>query len=454
MAGNLAAPGPDRGCPIAWACMTPLPSTDYADVWYATGLPPDARTPRPALRGPAEADVCIVGAGLAGLTAAHDLASAGRRVVMVEARRVGWGASGRNGGFVSPGYSQGHKAIARRCGPEGADALHRMSIEGMQIVADTIARLGMATAAPCPGILRTVRYDAGTALLEARDWLAQRFDYHVDHLDRAALAEHVTSDAYHQALHDRNAFHFDPLAYSQGLARAAEAAGALICEASPATAITQGPTGWTVTTPAGHVRARDVLVATGGYTGGLVRELDRAFLPIATYVMVTKPDPEAIARAIHTTSAIGDDRRASDYYRLVDGGRRVLWGGKITTRRTEPRDLGRLLHGTMTATYPQLAGLQIDKVWSGLMSYARHRMPQIGRLPSGLWHCTAFGGHGMNTTAIGGRVVAEGILGQSDRWRRFQPFGLDWTGGIFGMAAVQLTYWGLQAQDIWRERHG
>ncbi len=108
----------------------------------------------------------------------------------------------------------------------------------------------------------------------------------------------------------------------------------------------------------------------------------------------------------------------------------------------------------MTDTYPQLSELQIDTVWTGLMSYARHRMPQIGKLASGLWHCTAFGGHGMNTTAIGGRVIAEGILGQTERYRKFAPFGLDWTGGIAGMAAVQLTYWQYQAMDIWRERKG
>ena len=106
----------------------------------------------------------------------------------------------------------------------------------------------------------------------------------------------------------------------------------------------------------------------------------------------------------------------------------------------------------MVGTYPQLSGLKTELAWSGLMSYARHLMPQIGEMMPGVWHCTAFGGHGLNTTAIGGKVVAEGILGQSDRYRLFQPFGLVWAGGVAGLAAAQLTYWKLQAQDWWRER--
>ena len=130
---------------------------------------------------------------------------------------------------------------------------------------------------------------------------------------------------------------------------------------------------------------------------------------------------------------------------------RILWGGRITTRTTDPSDLADLLHRGMIGTYPQLGDLKVELAWSGLMSYARHLMPQIGRLAPGVWYATAFGGHGMNTTALAGRLVAEGITGNSDRYRLFEPFGLTWNGGFVGKAAAQMTYWGYQVADLIRE---
>jgi gamma-glutamylputrescine oxidase len=194
-----------------------------------------------------------------------------------------------------------------------------------------------------------------------------------------------------------------------------------------------------------------VLITTGGYTGAVLPALSRSFLPIATYVLLTESAPDLVRGAIRTSAAVLDDRRAGDYYRPVDHGNRILWGGRITTRTTDPRDIAALLRREMVSTYPQLSGLKVEVAWSGLMSYARHLMPQIGRLRPGVWYCTAFGGHGMNTTAIGGTVIAEGIAGESDRYRAFAPFGLAWNGGIFGRAAAQLTYWAYQAADAARE---
>ena len=159
-----------------------------------------------------------------------------------------------------------------------------------------------------------------------------------------------------------------------------------------------------------------------------------------------------IASAIRTRACMYDDRRAGDYYRLVDDGARLLWGGRITTRAANPAGIARQLQREMRAAYPQLGDLKTDLSWSGLMGYARHLMPQLGQLAPDTWHITAFGGHGLNTTAIAGKVLAEAILDETDRIKLFAPFGLDWAGGRAGLVAAQLTYWKLQLQDWWRER--
>jgi glycine/D-amino acid oxidase-like deaminating enzyme len=319
-------------------------------------------------------------------------------------------------------------------------------------VADNIAALAITGADPVKGSMSAARFEAGAALRRQRDWLMAEFGYPTEVWERDRVREALLSPRYHQAIYRPNAFHFDPLCYSRALAAEVERLGGLIFETSPAAGIDKEGAEWRVSTARGAVRAKDVVVATGGYTGRLVGALFSSYLPVATYVMLTRPNLELVASAIRTTAAVGDHRRAGDYYRVVDGGTRILWGGKITTRTSEPRRLAALLRRTMVSTYPQLQGLAVDIAWTGLMAYARHLMPQIGSLGPGLWFCTAFGGHGMNTTAIGGRVIAEAITGQGDRYRLFAPFGLKWNGGPAGRAAVQAIYWTLQAQDAWNER--
>ncbi|MDB5492665.1 MAG: FAD-binding oxidoreductase [Phenylobacterium sp.] len=422
----------------------------YVETYY--GPAAGAEVQRPALRRRLEADVCVVGGGLAGLTAALELARRGRKVCLLEAERIAWGASGRNGGFVSPGYSASHKTIERQVGPDDAKSLHRLSIEGAAAVAANLDGLGVADVDRVDGILSTSRYEATAELQARRDWLEREFDHRLEFRTRAQMQEVLASPRYFQGLYNPQGFHLNPLNYARGLAREIERLGGELFEASPARALARDGASGVVVTDGGQVRAKDVVIACGGYTGGWAPRLRRSYLPIATYVMLTKPDKALISRAIRTTAAIGDGRRAGDYYRLVDGGERILWGGKITTRRTQPRRLGQLLHQSMVSTYPQLADLQVEMAWSGLMAYARHLMPQIGRLGEGLWYCTAFGGHGLNTTAIGGQLVAEAIAGDSDRYRLFEPFGLTWNGGLAGRGAVQGAYWAMQATDRIRER--
>ena len=424
--------------------------TGYADTYYARTLV--EASPCPTLEGRETADAVVVGGGLAGLTAALELARAGRSVIVLEAERVGWGASGRNGGFVGPGYATGHANITRMVGAESARTLHRMSIEGVRIVEDNIRDLGLTDNRLVYGKISVLRYHDPEGLARQRDLMEKEFGYRLEVMSTDAVRAVLRSSKYYQALYDPACFHFHPLNYARSLARAIEALNGKVFEGSRVIGCDLDGAEKIVRTAGGEVRARDVILAGGGYTDGLVPRLRRSILPISTYVLLTEPAPERIADAVRTPMAISDNRRAGDYYRLVDDGARLLWGGRITTRTTEPRRLAAMMQKTMASTYPQLEGVRVETAWSGLMAYARHLMPLIGQLQPGVWYAFGFGGRGMNTTAIGGRVIAEGILGLSDRYRLFEPFGLAWNGGPFGVAAAQLTYWTYQALDLARER--
>jgi glycine/D-amino acid oxidase-like deaminating enzyme len=426
------------------------PTLPYIDSYYARTLAETCQ--RPTLEGRVEAEVAVIGGGLAGLTAALWLARAGKTVAVIEARRIGWGASGRNGGIVSPGFATGLDHIARHTGPDQARALYRLSVEGVGLVRETIEALAIAGTEVGSGLMKALRHEGGPALQAHRDKMERDFGYALEFLTREQVRARLLSRKYFQALRDPAAFHFHPLNYLRGVAAEVERLGGRIFEDSDAKSLGLDGAVKRVLTARGELHVRDILFAGGGYTGRLLPALARSFIPIATYVMLTEPAEARIGAAIRTADAVTDERRAGDYYRLVEGGTRILWGGKITTRRADPHDLAERLRRAMVATYPQLEGLRVAAAWSGLMSYARHLMPQIGRLEPHLWYCTGFGGHGMNTTAIGAKIVAEAIAGLSDRIRLFAPFGLVSTFGALGRAAVQLTYWSMQARDWWRER--
>ena len=421
----------------------------YPDTFYARSLTEAAI--RPALQGVADTDTVIIGGGLAGLTTALELARAGIQVTVLESESVGFGASGRNGGIVSPAFACGSAAITARVGPAAARALHRLSIEGVEHLRANIAALSITDAEQVPGLLHLRRFDQVADLRAHADAFARDHDYELTLLDRAEISERLLTNRYFHGIEDKRAFHIHPLNYLRALAREVERLGGHIHEASAAISADLQTTK-RIRTRSGEVRARRAVFATGGHTGPLVPRLHRAVLPIATYMMLSEPAPDLIASAIQTREAVLDDRRASDYYRLVDNGKRLLWGGRITTRAAPADGVAQELRRAMLDVFPQLAPLRTDLAWSGLMGYARHLMPQLGQLQPDVWHITAFGGHGLNTTAITGKILAEAMLGQSDRIKLFAPFGLNWAGGAIGLAVAQLTYWGLQAQDHWRER--
>jgi gamma-glutamylputrescine oxidase len=422
--------------------------SDYVDCHYARSRADMDQ--RPYLDGTIAAGTVVVGGGLAGLTVALELARGGHSVVLLEGRRIGWGASGRNGGFCAPGYAVGHDRIAQMAGEESARELLDLSQDGVDYVANNLAAFGMKVDPRRRGHISARRVPARADLERYRDKMAALgLEMRVQGVEETRAL--LKSPLYFESIVERTAFAMQPLDYALAMAREIERRGGKVFENAPALSTGRFGASHLVATPRGKVSAHHLVICTGGYTGRLVPALRRAMLPIATYAMASEANDALLDSAIATPMCISDDRRAGDYYRRTTDGR-LIWGGRITARTRDPADLAALLRKDMIEVYPQLAALGIESAWSGLMAYARHYMPQVGKLDEGLWYCTAFGGHGLNTTAAAGGLIAAAIAEGDDRYRLFAPFGLAWNGGPLGPVAAQLTYWKLQLQDWWAER--
>jgi len=414
-------------------------------TWYEATA--DRGAPRAALNGRVEADACVIGAGLAGLTTALELARRGKSVVLLEAKKVAWAASGRNGGFVSNGFAEGMGKVAKRVGLPAAQALYNLSRHGTEFVRREIAETDPSIKMG-EGWQGCLRYSNAARKQAAVAEMTRDYGQLMAFFDVAETRARVNTKRYFQSSYDPTAFHMHPLRYALMIAKKAEAAGVKICEGSPALAVGRQGAAWSVRTAQGDVRAPNVVYCVSSLDRTLHPMTGRAVLPVATYVAVTEPLKQNVIR---TRSAISDTRRAGNYYRLVDGGR-LLWGGAITTRVSEPARLGERMKGDMVSVFPELGNPKIDYAWAGLMGYARHFMPLIGSDGQGQWWATAFGGHGMNTTAMGGILMARAIGAKDDEYRRFAPYAPDWAGGPFGRVGVQAGYWYMQLKDRMDER--
>lgn len=412
----------------------------------------------PALAGGQEARVCIIGAGFAGLATAMSLMEHGERdVVVLEAEQVGHGASGRNGGFVFGGYSLDEQALLATVGAEQGRRLYQLTLGAVEQIRRRIARYGIDCDATHGGIYLANWFDEPGVLDERQQFMRDHLGVEWERISPADFAERARSERYFGALFEENAFHFHPLKYAQGLASALQAGGVRVHEGSRAASIERsgdtlrgGSARWRVATADGEVLCDEVVICCGGYIERLYPALAGAILPIATYVMVTEPLDGRMPQALATDAAIYDTRFAFDYYRPLQDSR-LLWGGRISIRSRSPEDVARLLYDDMLKVYPQLAGTKVDYAWSGLMSYGRHKMPQLGRLPNGVWYGMGFGGHGVGPTSLAGDVLSAALMGELSQVDQFAAWGLPTTGGPAGLLAAQLTYWYYELRDWMRQ---
>ncbi len=417
----------------------------YPATWYAETAQTVPVQPR--LESDISAEVGIIGGGLAGLQIAWQLSQRGISVTLLESQRIAWGASGRNGGFVTPGFAGDIDEVEARYGQALAKRLYQYSKEG----AETIRSHLHAFASDClmgEGKYSVSRYPASKAMRKSAERLTRDFNDPVEYLDTSQLRSKIHTDRYFDGIFKPNGFQIHPLGYAHALASQILDAGGQIYEQSQALACltVAGSSRRLVQTQSGSVKVNHLVLCTSGYDTGLYRPLSRAILPVATHVVVTEALNQDLLDIIATRAGIADTGNACDYYRLIDDNR-LLWGGKITTATTQPKNLDAQMMAAMMDVFPTFGSLRLDYRWSGLMGYCRHRMPLILQPEKGLWVATAFGGHGLNTTAMAGNLIATAITEDDRRWQDFANFGLLWNGGVLGQVAVQGSYWWMQAKD-------
>jgi len=405
---------------------------------------------RAAPAGRTQARVCIVGGGFAGLNTALGLAERGvRDVVLLEADTVGHGASGRNGGFVFGGFSRGEGALLRDLGPQRARALYRGSTDAVELIRARTDRYGIDCDRSDAGVIWANWFDDPAVLRARQQLLRESYGVEWEWMPRERVRELLHTDRYTDALFEPHAFHFHPLKYARGIATAAEAQGVRVHEQAAVTGLERHGAGWHVRTRDAVIDAEQVVLACGGYLANLRRDVDAAVLPIATYVMVTEPLGERLHDAMRTRAAVYDTRFAFDYYRPLPD-TRLLWGGRISILNRDASSVERLLRRDLHRVFPQLDGVRVDHAWSGLMSYARHEMPQIGRIDDGLWLAQAFGGHGVAPTTFAGETVAAAIADGDTRWQDLAGYGLVPAYKPAGFVAAQASYWWAQWRDAWK----
>ena len=378
--------------------------------WVATSIRDTFYTDAP----PAGAvDCAIVGGGYTGLSTAYHLAKSGAKVALLEREAVGWGASSRNGGMVLPGYKTEVDGLLRRFGLERTRKLFDLSLDAVKLVKALTAAEGIACDLQETGELYAACKPAHFKAMRARQkLLAEQFEHPTTLVGPAELKAELDSPAYCGALIDPAACGLHPAKYVLGLARAAAKAGATLHERAPAERITKTPRGFEIRTPHGTLLAKEVVIATNGYTDGLVGWLHKRVIPVGSYIIATEPlDPALAAKLIPHKRMVFDSKNMLYYFRVLPDNR-MLFGGRASFTPTNPQHSGEILRKGMVETFPELASARVEYSWGGTLGFTFDLMPHAGQT-DGIHYSLGYGGHGVAWSTYMGKRLADALSGHS-----------------------------------------
>jgi gamma-glutamylputrescine oxidase len=390
--------------------------TAYPQSYYAASANPVPE--RPELNGDVETDVCIVGAGYTGLSTAIALLESGFKVSIVEAAKVGFGASGRNGGQIVNSYSRDIDVIERSVGPKQAKLLGDMAFEGGRIIRERIAKYNIQCDLKDGGVF-AANTPKHMKHLESQKKLWERYGHtQLELMDAKRIREVVDSDAYVGGMLDMSGGHIHPLNLALGEAAAVESLGGVIYEQSPAIRIDRGANP-VVHTPNGRIKAKFVVVAGNAYLGNLIPELSAKSMPCGTQVITTEPLSAELAKSLLPQDyCVEDCNYLLDYYRLTSD-KRLIFGGGVVYGARDPANIEAIIRPKMLKAFPQLKDVKIDYAWTGNFLLTLSRLPQVGRLGDNIYYSQGCSGHGVTYTHLAGKVLAEALRGQAERFDAF-----------------------------------